>query len=104
MWTLESIIDEGHSVWGKSPQSLTLYVATITKTVGDLSAQIRSMEEEKTCDVREIKKEFGNLITSSLRALDDRRWDVNEAVDFAFAAQRVYVQGRDRRILERRLR
>jgi hypothetical protein len=96
---------QARQIWGESGKpSLDWIVIRLMVGVGDLarlardggprSARILAEEHER---FRELKKELGNIIFSTIRWIDDLGLDVLECLDLAIEAQEKFANsGRPR--------
>jgi hypothetical protein len=95
---------QGRQIWGDTRSPLPDIVVRLMVGVGDLARLARdrptpaggwklTTEEE----MRQIKKELGNIIFSTIRWVDDLGLDVLECIDLAIEAQEKFAQsGRPR--------
>lgn len=101
---------QARQIWGERDYSNDLHgiVVRLMVGVGDLSrlARDRSLVLDRGCPVdvegreiarRELKKELGNIIFSTIRWVDDLGLDVLECLDLAIEAQEKFAKsGRPR--------
>ncbi len=59
-------------------------------TYGDICRQARKTLEGGEVNTNELKKEFGNIIASTVRWADDLGLDIEECLELALTAQRAY--------------
>jgi len=98
---------QGRQIWGSTRHELPDIVLRLMVGVGDLAriqrdypffrtgkVSEKSVTSEET---RELKKELGNLILSSIRWIDDLGLDLLECLDLAVEAQEKFAKsGRPR--------
>lgn len=105
---LQALRLQGRQIWGNEPLDITAIVIRLTVDIGDLArlARDHAIVLDRGCPVdadgrdvvrREIKKEFGNIIFSTIRWVDDLGFDVMECLDLAIEAQEKFAKsGRPR--------
>lgn len=89
---------QGRQIWGDTQHKLPEIVTRLTVGVGDLARLTRDGAANNYVDnVRELKKEFGNIIFSTIRWVDDLGFNVLECLDLAIEAQEKFANsGRPR--------
>jgi len=89
---------QGRQIWGEKRYSLPQIMTRLTVGVGDLARLTRDGAANNYVDnVQELKKEFGNIIFSTIRWVDDLGFDVLECLDLAIEAQEKFAgSGRPR--------
>lgn len=105
---LSALRVQGRQIWGDTRHSLPEIVVRLMVGVGDLarldrdgySTHGRTASEDLEIQERwhrEIKKEFGNIILSTVRWIDDLGFDPLECLDLAIEAQEKFAKsGRPR--------
>jgi len=116
---LSALRAQGRQIWGATRHSLTEIAVRLTVGVGDIArvardASVRVGDDfepdfvafiERVAEgrpdrdqlIRELKKELGNLIFSTVRWIDDLGFDVLECLDLAVEAQERFASsGRPR--------
>lgn len=99
---LGALLVQGRQIWGETRHTLPQIMTRLTVGVGDLARLARDggygigagqYEEAR----RELKKELGNVVFSTVRWIDDLGLDVLECLDLAIDAQEKFAQsGRPR--------
>lgn len=105
---------QAREIWGADNLTLPMIVLRLTVGVGDLARLARDGEPDVQSYVegkgplvvdtraqdawrRELKKELGNIIFSTIRWIDDLGLDVLECLDLAIEAQEKFAKsGRPR--------
>ena len=93
---------QGRQIWGDTRQPLSEIVIRLMVGVGDLARIARDSSalrfKEPTIPLRrELQKELGNVIFSTVRWIDDLGLDVLECLDLAIEAQEKFANsGRPR--------
>jgi hypothetical protein len=104
---------QGRQIWGDTRHTFPEIVTRLTVGIGDLARLARDGSPVKPGDghnftaaviaekrlqyQRELKKELGNIIFSTIRWIDDLGLDVLECLDLAIEAQEKFAQsGRPR--------
>lgn len=84
------ILKTGRQIWGPDRQSLEHVLACLVKINGDIAAQVRNKHENGSVNTSELQKEFGNLVVSSLRWMDDLGFDIEKCLKLALDSQQAY--------------
>lgn len=90
--TVEELLKQTRAMWGDKPMSLEHVALALGVVLGDIFRQARNRAEDQSVDEAELKKELGNLISSTIRMCDDLGYDVNECLELSKQAQIRYVQ------------
>lgn len=100
---LGALLVQGRQIWGSDKLEVDQVLTRLTVGVGDLARLVRDTwtgapgEEDHERWRRELKKEFGNVVFSTIRWVDDLGFDVLECLDLAIQAQEKYAQSGRRR-------
>lgn len=87
---------QARQIWGDKKHTFPEIALRLMVGVGDLSRHARDASVDPDV-VRDVKKEFGNVIFSMIRWADDLGLDVLECLDLAIEAQEKFVaSGRPR--------
>jgi hypothetical protein len=93
---LSALRVQARQIWGTKRHTFPEIVLRLMVGVGDLARHARDASVDPDA-VREVKKEFGNVIFSTIRWVDDLGLDVLECMDLAIEAQEKFVaSGRTR--------
>jgi len=93
---------QGRQIWGDTRHTFPEIVIRLMVGVGDIARLARDAPAPHVDAVwkerrQELKKEFGNIIFSTIRWVDDLGFDVLECLDLAIEAQEKFAQsGRPR--------
>lgn len=94
---------QGRQIWGDTRHDLPEILTRLTVGVGDLARLTRDTyvggpgSDDHERWRRELKKELGNIIFSTIRWVDDLGFDVLECLDLAIEAQEKFAKsGRPR--------
>lgn len=105
---LAALLVQARHIWGADTRHTLLeIVIRLMVGVGDLarlardgypqSSDAQALHDEGGLFERDLKKEFGNVLLSTIRWVDDLGLDVLECLDLAIEAQEKFVQsGRTR--------
>lgn len=102
---LSALRVQGRQIWGNDRYQLYEVVVRLMVGVGDLARITRdgtvgrgvAHAPPSVEQARELKKEFGNIIFSTIRWIDDLGLDVLECLDLAIEAQEKFASsGRPR--------
>ena len=99
---LSALRVQGRQIWGESRHSLGEIVVRLMVGVGDLARLARDDFDPADMGLlaqyhRELKKELGNIIFSTIRWCDDLGLDVMECLDLAIEAQKKFARSGRRR-------
>ena len=88
---------QGRQIWGDKHHTLDEVVPRLMVGVGDLARLVRDGFNLKDTvgyiqAQRELKKELGNIIFSTIRWVDDLGFNVLECLDLAIEAQEKFAQ------------
>jgi hypothetical protein len=86
--SIEEILSEGVRIWGDDNPSLSRIISCIGVIYGDICRQERSGSPNN----HELKKEFGNLIVSSIRWCHDLGFSVDECIKLAIKCQEGFIK------------
>ena len=90
--SIDDIATTAHKIWGDKQMDLP-HIALAAETVcGDIARQARNSIEGQPVDQAALKKELGNLISSSVRWCGDLGFDVQECIRISQEAQAKYVK------------
>lgn len=95
---------QARQIWGDEKLSLPKIAVRLMVTVGDIARVTRdgyivpNITEARDAELlRELKKELGNILFSTIRWIDDLELDVLECLDLAIEAQEKFAKsGRPR--------
>lgn len=94
--TLSEVQAEARVIWGEPRMGLEEVAVAAACVLGHLSRQARAQQEGRPVDWEAVAKELGNMALSTVRWIDDLGLSVDECIDLALAAQRRYVEERER--------
>ena len=89
---IDSLLAEARKIWGDTHMSLDHIAVAMGVVYGDICRQARNNKEGVLIDKAELKKELGNIITSTIRWCDDLGFDPKDCIVLAQEAQSAYVQ------------
>lgn len=105
---LSALRVQGRQIWGEDRLTLPAIVIRLTVGVGDLARLARggapvvsaspalpssqAAVDARTSWERELKKELGNILFSTVRWVDDLGLDVLECLDLAIEAQEKFAK------------
>jgi hypothetical protein len=100
---LSALRVQGRQIWGADELTLPMIVLRFTVGVGDLARLARDGHDGALNSAnhnewrRQVKKELGNILFSTIRWIDDLGLDVLECLDLAIEAQEKFAKsGRPR--------
>lgn len=90
METLE-LLKQTRQIWGKQKLTLSQIIIRMGKVFGDICRWERNaIKDKKTHTKKELQKEMGNMIVSSIRWCNDLGFDPEECIKEAIAAQKKF--------------
>lgn len=89
---IESLLKESKKIW-KEKQDLSQIIVCLGKIIGDICRWQRDAikDKDKHTD-KELKKELGNLMFSTIRFCDDLDFDPKECIKLAKKAQERFIK------------
>ena len=89
---IKSLLKKSRQIWKTKKCSLPEIVIRLGKIFGDICRVARNepKDQEVAQDEKELKKELGNVIFSTIRWCDDLGFDPEECIDLAIEAQEKY--------------
>jgi hypothetical protein len=91
--TIQELLSQARDIW--SPQKLTLseIIPRMGKVFGDICRWERNaLKDSNTHNENELKKEFGNMIFSTIRWCEELGFDPEECIKIAEKVQRESVE------------
>ena len=88
--TLEEILKTERSIWGNDPTLAADIAVHLGVVFGDICRELRDFRygRGRLAGNRQLQKELGNILTSTLRLIDDLGYDAGTCINLAFEAQR----------------
>lgn len=88
---IKELLVQGREIWGSQRLSLAEIIPRIGKVFGDICRWERSAPKDKNLHTdKELKKELGNIIFSTIRWADDLGYDPEECINLAIACQKKF--------------
>jgi len=84
---IKDLLKEGRDIWGFEKCELKDIAIKMGKVHGDICKHARD-ERADDYNEKELKKEFGNLIFSTIRWCDDLGFDPEECIELAKQCQK----------------
>ncbi len=90
--TLEEILEEERKIWGTKITVSSIMPMYLGVAFGDFCRQLREYHDGRgeLADNAELKKELGNIISSTVRWCDDLGYKPEECVRLALETQRKF--------------
>lgn len=86
-----SLLQQARTIWGENRLSLPQIIIRLGTVFGDLCRWERDATKDRSLhNDQELKKEFGNIIFSTIRWCDDLGYDPEECVNIAIESQREF--------------
>jgi len=90
--TIAEILNQEQQIWNHQKLSLSQIIIRMGKVFGDICKYERNEKPSDRLNDTEIKKEMGNMITSTIRWCDDLGYDPQDCINLALKAQKKYAQ------------
>jgi hypothetical protein len=88
---IQELLKQSRKIWGKQKLSLAQIIVRMGKVFGDLCRWERNAsKDKKTRTKKELQKEMGNMILSSIRWCDDLGFDPEDCIEEALKAQQKF--------------
>jgi hypothetical protein len=87
---IDTLLQEAREIWGDQKLTLEEIIIRQGVTIGDIHRYARDSSEGKVTDEKELKKELGNIIFSTIRWCDDLGYSPAECIELAKQAQKSY--------------
>lgn len=89
---VKNILQQTKEIWGEEKLPLAQMIIRLGKVYGDICRWERNaVKDSNMHNDEELKKEFGNLITASVKFCDELGYDPEECVKLALDCQKKYV-------------
>jgi hypothetical protein len=86
-----ALLEQSREIWGGEKLKLYQIIPRMGKVFGDICRWERDAPKDKQTHVdRELEKELGNLIFSTIRWCDDLGYDPEECIKLAIACQKEF--------------
>ena len=91
--TIKELLKQSREIWGEQKLSLAQIIVRMGKVFGDICRWERdAVKNSSTHTDKELKKELGNIIFSTIRWCDDLGYDPKECIELAKDAQKRFVK------------
>ncbi len=88
---IKEILRIEREIWADMRMTLSQIIPAMGKVFGDICRWERNAEKDKAIHTdTELKKELGNIISSTVRWCDDLGYDPEECVEIALDSQRKF--------------
>jgi len=90
METLD-LLQQSRQIWGKKKLNLSQIIVRMGKVFGDICRWERNaVKDKKAHTKKELQKEMGNMILSSIRWCDDLGFNPDDCIKEALNAQKKF--------------
>lgn len=88
---IKQLLKQGREIWGQEKPSLAQIIIRMEKVFGDICRWERNAKKDKAQHTdKELKKEMGNIIFSTIRWCDDLGYDPEECIKRAIECQKKF--------------
>lgn len=88
---IKNLLQQSRAIWGDQQLNLGQIIVRMGKVFGDICRYERDAIKDKSVHTdKELKKEFGNIIFSTIRWCDDLGYDPEECIAIAINCQKKF--------------
>lgn len=88
---ISNLLEQSKQIWGKQKLNLSQIIVRMGKVFGDICRWERNAPKDKNIHTKkELQKEMGNMILSSIRWCDDLGFDPEDCIKEAVKAQKKF--------------
>jgi len=88
---IKGLLNLGSQIWADEKLSLSQIISKMGKIFGDICRWERDAIKDKDIHTdKELKKELGNIIFSTIRWCDDLGYDPEECINLAIECQKKF--------------
>lgn len=88
---IKELLKEGKGIWGNQNLNLNQIIIRMGKVFGDICRWERDAIKDKSVhSEKELKKELGNIIFSTIRWCDDLGFDPEDCIEEAINCQKKF--------------
>jgi hypothetical protein len=92
---IKELLKIGREIWGKDRCNLSQIIVRMGKVFGDICRWERNEKKDKEFHTdKELKKELGSIIFSTIRWCDDLGYDPEDCINLAIECQKKFVKAR----------
>jgi hypothetical protein len=86
---IKNLLNESRQIWGSKKLTLSEIIVRMGKVYGDICRWERNAEKDRQVHTdKELKKEFGNIIFSTIRWCDDLGYNPEDCINIAIDCQK----------------
>ncbi len=90
---IKKLLFLGREIWGEKKLTVSEIIVRMGKVFGDICRWERhAAKDEATHTDKELKKELGNIIFSTIKWCDDLGYDPEECINIAIDCQKKFVK------------
>ena len=90
---IKSLLQQARMIWGEDKLNLSQIIVRLGKVFGDICRWERdATKDQPSHNDKELKKELGNVIFSSIRWCDDLGLDPEECIQIAIDSQKTFKE------------
>jgi hypothetical protein len=91
--SIQELLRKGKEIWGEEKLPLSQIIVRMGKVFGDICRWERNSPKDKDIhNDKELKKELGNIIFSTIKFCDELGYNPEECIDLAVEAQEKYIK------------
>ncbi len=88
---INELLKQGRNIWGDKKLTLSEIIVRLGKIFGDICRwERKTIKDEATHTDKELKKELGNVIFSTIRWCDDLGYNPEDCIKEAIACQKEF--------------
>jgi uncharacterized protein YabN with tetrapyrrole methylase and pyrophosphatase domain len=94
---VKKLLEKSKEIWGSERMLLPQIIVRLGKVFGDICRWERNANKDESIHSDdELKKEFGNMIFSSIKFCNELGYDPEECIQLAIDAQIKFVKEKER--------
>ena len=88
---IKELLRTGEEIWGKEKLPLSQIIVRLGKVFGDICRWERNEAKDEVLHTdKELKKELGNIIFSTIRFCDELGFDPEDCIELAIECQKKF--------------
>lgn len=88
---IQNLLKQSRDIWGVEKSTLNQIIVRMGKVFGDICRFERNAEKDRDLHTdREIQKELGNMIFSSIKWCDDLGYNPEDCINIAIECQKKF--------------
>ncbi|MFA6296489.1 MAG: hypothetical protein WC663_03985 [Patescibacteria group bacterium] len=90
---IQDLLQQSRKIWGQQKLNLSQIIVRLGKVFGDICRYERNSPKDKKIHTdKELKKELGNIIFSTIRFCDDLGYKPEDCINEAIKCQKKFIK------------